>query len=386
MEKPMLPQGLSTSLLNRLRNHRNPLYLASLAPRGKRSTTKINYAEDYDFDFKDDRDDDYDDDEINHFHHTSTTTTNNNNTTTNLSNFQGKEAPKDNKLSKLLFDNNQQIDNSLPELLVPIKLNVDSNGFKINDLFLWNLNELLITPELYINILSQDLELTKSLELLLLNQFKEQLEQFKLIESTIIPQLINEKEYHVILNLNISLDNQLYEDKIEWDLLNTNIKPEEFAKIIVKDMGLSRDFQIAIAYSIYDSIYKLKKEFIESPQQLLINNEYLPILNKVYQSNLIQIDSQTNQNFIGNLISNTSTNDNNIELQGLRYDLNNFGSDYIPKLETLTQWEIEKREIERERNFRRQKRESQRIVGGGNDRERIVKRRYDELEGTWKNV
>ncbi|GME73998.1 unnamed protein product [Ambrosiozyma monospora] len=77
-----------------------------------------------------------------------------------------------------------------------------------------------------------------------------------------------------------------------------------------------------------------------------------------------------------------------MELQGLRYDTRKYGDEFRPHLETLSEWEIEKRETEKERNQRRRKRETMRVGGGGSGfggrTEREKKKRYDELEGTWR--
>ncbi|GMF82508.1 unnamed protein product [[Candida] boidinii] len=135
-------------------------------------------------------------------------------------------------------------------------------------------------------------------------------------------------------------------------------------------MSLPREFKSSIAASLHELILKYKLEFLSNEQLLLYNNQNLPNSNEVYQSNIN----------IEGIYSNH---------QGLRYDLKTLGKSWIPNVEILTQWEIEKREIERERNIRRLKRESMRVnddYNNGTSKRRSTRRRYDELEGTWKTV
>lgn len=47
----------------------------------------------------------------------------------------------------------------LPEVLVPIRLDLENDGLKVRDTFLWNKNEKLITPEKFAEILCDDLDL-----------------------------------------------------------------------------------------------------------------------------------------------------------------------------------------------------------------------------------
>ncbi|KGK35070.1 hypothetical protein JL09_g5772, partial [Pichia kudriavzevii] len=50
-------------------------------------------------------------------------------------------------------------------------------------------------------------------------------------------------------------------------------------------------------------------------------------------------------------------------VQGLRYDVRKYGEEFVPSVEKLSEWEIEKRETEKERNLRRRKRETLRVSG-----------------------
>ena len=45
------------------------------------------------------------------------------------------------------------------EVLVPIRLDMDIEGQKLRDTFMWNKNEALMTPEMYAEVLCDDLDL-----------------------------------------------------------------------------------------------------------------------------------------------------------------------------------------------------------------------------------
>ncbi|KAJ1511195.1 hypothetical protein HMI55_006698, partial [Coelomomyces lativittatus] len=64
----------------------------------------------------------------------------------------------------------KQLSSRIKEYLVPIKLDLDLDGFKLRDMFLWNLNEPLFTPEKFAEIMVHDLELpNKFIPLIALN-------------------------------------------------------------------------------------------------------------------------------------------------------------------------------------------------------------------------
>ena len=64
-------------------------------------------------------------------------------------------------------------------------------------------------------------------------------------------------------------------------------------------------------------------------------------------------------------------------LSGIRLDIDELGSNWCPRVEILTKEEIQKREIEKERNLRRLKRETDRLSRRG-------RRRLDDLETTMR--
>ncbi|QPG76755.1 hypothetical protein FOA43_004149 [Brettanomyces nanus] len=365
-DKPLMPQASTTGLAYRLKNSTNTLFPSSSTARGsKRSTNKINYAEDFEYDFEEDNpkeDEDYVDDRTGNFYGGYF-----NSQQVNLSKFQGKPAPTNRQ--KTVFTEFALLTNlSVAEQNVPLRIKVDTNGVSVRDLLIWNINEKLITPELFASVMCEDLDLPKSVENSLVSQIEDQLKGYRELMATPIPLLQQEKEFHVILDLSINLGEQFYSDRIEWNLLDSLVTPEMFAENVVEDMGLSREFVNAIAFSIYDELMKIRRDLIENPQQIPQYADSLPFYNHVYQP-------PDTDNFAM------------FRLQGLRYELKKQGEEFSPRLENLTEWEIERRETEKERNMRRRKRETLRKVVSGTfaGGDRAPKRRYDEIEGTWKS-
>lgn len=413
MSKPVFPQALATSFAHRLAHSQNGLFanLSTSRTSKRQATAKVNYAEDYndDFDFDDGTPsgsgagnlgtgDDFQilegghgtpafdqNDASNYLSNNADPDANgyvqddaqtqaekqkaevsedpnaaydiyrnlilnsNSHSVINLSNFQGnKEAPK--SLPPLNFTPQQVLTNARnpqePFTNIPIKLKINANGAAINDTFLWNLAETLVTPELYASMLAQDLDLNKATETIIITSIKEQIQQYKDLLSNpnnaIVDQfLANQREFHVVLDIATNIGEDFYTDKIEWDLLDTTTTPEIFARTVVEDVGLKPEFETAIACAVYDEIFKFKRELLENPQQLSQNIDSLPFFNLV--------------------------NKDDLELarwQGIRFDPRKYGEEFSPSVEKLSEWEIEKRETEKERNLRRRKRETMRVAGG----------------------
>lgn len=145
--------------------------------------------------------------------------------------------------------------------------------------------------------------------------------------------------YRCIVNLNINLQNRLYTDRFEWSLLHPPGYAEIFAKQTCADMGLSGEWIPAITHAIYEAVLRLKKEACESGGLVGSVNGY------------------------GGEIDNMAANEAGA---GWRYDHEALGGEWEPKLEMLSKEEIEKKEGDRERQLRRQRRETARFSSSAN--------------------
>ncbi|KAK9447609.1 uncharacterized protein V1518DRAFT_421447 [Limtongia smithiae] len=236
----------------------------------------------------------------------------------------------------------------LPETLIPIRINLDMGSYRLSDFFLWNLSERLTTPEQFSQIMCIDLDIPPNVYGPQIAQaIRTQIEEYAPVATIDLPPGIQ----NVIVQLSLHLAKHLYEDKFEWDLAsggrtivneddNTSdiidesgfsFTPEQFAKTVVKDMGLSGEFYPAIAHSIYEVLIRLKKEACEGHLSTEVDND------AAYGAE-----------------------------SGWRVDQEGLGAEWAPTVEELTQEEIERREVERERNIRRLRRETAKFgdVGG----------------------
>ncbi|KAK7203539.1 hypothetical protein BZA70DRAFT_296884 [Myxozyma melibiosi] len=259
---------------------------------------------------------------------------------------------------------------NLPEILIPIRINLDLGSYRLADFFLWNLSERLTTPEQFAAIMCTDLDIpVHTYAPQIANAIRTQIEEYAPVATINLPPGIQ----NVIVRLSLHLAKHLYEDKFEWDLastgaaplssnnndeeeedeeeedegeeereesklleeaakngdssvneiLRTGLTPEQFARTVVSDLGLTGEFYPAIAHAIYEVLIRLKKEACEG---------HLPI----------EVDNDAAYNADA----------------GWRVDQEGLGDEWAPTVEELTQEEIERREVERERNIRRLRRET----------------------------
>ncbi|KAJ4354818.1 Chromatin structure remodeling complex protein sfh1 [Ascochyta clinopodiicola] len=141
--------------------------------------------------------------------------------------------------------------------------------------------------------------------------------------------------YRCIVTLNINLMNRLYTDKFEWSLLHPPGFAEMFAQVTCADLGLSGEWVSSMTHAIYEAVLRLKKEACENGG--LVGDG--------------EIDNDAVEPSIG---------------AGWRYDHEHLCDEWEPKVEMLSQEEIEKREGDRERQIRRLRRETARFSSTAN--------------------
>jgi hypothetical protein len=140
-------------------------------------------------------------------------------------------------------------------LLVPIRVDLEQDGFKIRDCFTLPFD---CELDAVIKILISDYQIrtTPSFVSTLKSIINDQIQEFKNI-SIQLDKLIKVK-------LNITVDTKTLVDQFDWQLSEDN-SPEEFAEIYVLDMGLEPEFATAIAHSISEQVYAAKKLYLMNP-------------------------------------------------------------------------------------------------------------------------
>lgn len=157
--------------------------------------------------------------------------------------------------------------------------------------------------------------------------------------------------YRCIINLTINLGNQLYSDKFEWSLLHPSGTAEAFSKQTCADLGLTGEWVPAMTHAIYEATLRMKKEACESGG----------VVSGWVGANALNPGAD---------FPNDAAISAAGERAGWRYDPEHLADEWEPKIEILSQEEIEKREGDRERQLRRLRRETARfssntgMVGG----------------------
>ncbi|KAK5582629.1 hypothetical protein RB653_004214 [Dictyostelium firmibasis] len=143
------------------------------------------------------------------------------------------------------------------DFLIPIRLDIQSSVYKIGDYLLWNLNERDITPEYYSKRLCIELDYPEWFEFMITNSIANQIIYGKAIIKEfrkVLPKLKQIfKECIVTISLDLNVNGLYLKDRFEWDIIGPNL-PESFAKSISMDLGLSREFENIIVYSIREQI------------------------------------------------------------------------------------------------------------------------------------
>ncbi|KAI8912421.1 hypothetical protein EDD86DRAFT_201308 [Gorgonomyces haynaldii] len=178
------------------------------------------------------------------------------------------------RLQRVIFPQ-QVLDKSaqLPQVLIPIRLELEYEGHKIRDAFTWNLYEDQITPEMFCKQLCEDLRVPLGAQKELVKSLREQIED----HTNHIPQPLQpienaqggfdwvEKilpEKRIIIKLDISIEHQCLVDQFEWDLANPSNSPEEFADILVREKQLVPEFKTAIAHGIREQVQQAAKSLL----------------------------------------------------------------------------------------------------------------------------
>ncbi len=135
-----------------------------------------------------------------------------------------------------------------PEVLVPIRMDMDIEGQKLRDTFMWNKNEVNTTPDQFAEVLCDDLDLNPiNFVPAITAAINQQLEAFPSDSENLLKEQTDQR---VVIKLNIHVGNISLVDQFEWDLADERNSPEEFAKKICSDLSLGGEFVTAITYSI----------------------------------------------------------------------------------------------------------------------------------------
>ncbi|KAK9712003.1 Chromatin structure remodeling complex protein sfh1 [Basidiobolus ranarum] len=207
------------------------------------------------------------------------------------------------------------------ETLVPIRLDLDIDyHHKLRDLFLWNLNETLFTPEKFAEILCDELDISASVHgSNIVNSIKTQIQHFKTVLDLDIPT----EDARVVINLDLHVGQTHLKDQFEWDIYS-GLSPTDFARQLASDLALGGEFVSLIAFTIHEQLYRYRQERLSYADEMEYSDMTTPL---------------------------TSAFRSMEEAE-----------DWAPKLESLSMEELERILMDNERSIRRLRRDASRFV------------------------
>ncbi|EJF64964.1 SNF5-domain-containing protein [Dichomitus squalens LYAD-421 SS1] len=162
-----------------------------------------------------------------------------------------------------------------PTALIPIRVEFETDSQRIRDCFVWNMNEELITPEIFARTFCTDLDLPLQPYVeIVANQMRAQIEEHEGVASMYLgadAEVSEEEdespgdevsECRVILSIDVQIATHHLLDHIEWDLLSP-LTPEEFSVKLCRELGLTGEAAPLIAHAIHEEILKHKRDAIE---------------------------------------------------------------------------------------------------------------------------
>ena len=172
--------------------------------------------------------------------------------------------------------------------LVPIRVEFETETHRIRDCFVWNLHESLVTPEEFARTFCADLDLPAApWSDTVAAQIRAQLEdqdgvgsmelavdgggnggdevpECRVILSVrlIFPPTLQSISLTYTNQIDVQVDNHHLLDHIEWDL-RSGLTPEEFTHQLCLDLGLAGEAAPLIAHAIHDELMRHRKDAIE---------------------------------------------------------------------------------------------------------------------------
>ncbi|KAH8081984.1 hypothetical protein BXZ70DRAFT_901199 [Cristinia sonorae] len=162
-----------------------------------------------------------------------------------------------------------------PSVLIPIRVEFETDTHRIRDCFVWNLNEDIIQPETFARIFCADLDLPQvPWAERVATQIRAQLEEHEGVAALdlnvdSVLELGGRKdpgeeipECRVILSIDVQIATHHLQDHIEWDLLS-GLTPEAFASNLCAELGLAGEAVPLIAHAIHEELVKHKHDVLE---------------------------------------------------------------------------------------------------------------------------
>ncbi|VFQ91079.1 unnamed protein product [Cuscuta campestris] len=148
--------------------------------------------------------------------------------------------------------------------LVPIRLDIEIDGQRLRDAFIWNPSDPDTEVGLFAKRTVKDLKLPPAFVTQIAQSIQSQLGEFRSYEG----QDMYTGEKVVPIKLDLRVNHTLVKDHFLWDLNNFESDPEEFARTLCKDLGIE-DPEVgpAIAISIREQLYEVSVQSVASARE-----------------------------------------------------------------------------------------------------------------------
>jgi SWI/SNF-related matrix-associated actin-dependent regulator of chromatin subfamily B member 1 len=168
-------------------------------------------------------------------------------------NFMARRITPHYPVSTAKDDKYRQFMTELSEVLIPVRLNIEYEGQRIQDALTWNLNDPSMTPRHYAEIFCEDLNLPVHYVTLVSEMIQTQLTEYRdFLKSGVV---LNQG--YVPIDLEIQIGKTLFKDRFMWDISADNTTtPEQFARRLCSEMGLCTEFRLLISHSIREQVSK----------------------------------------------------------------------------------------------------------------------------------
>ncbi|POM76040.1 SWI/SNF-related matrix-associated actin-dependent regulator of chromatin [Phytophthora palmivora] len=137
-----------------------------------------------------------------------------------------------------------------PELICPIRLDVDLDGVRFQDTFLVNAALTTCSPEALANQIAQDEKMSAKLKDAIAESIRRQI--LKFTSSCMSIEHRSGKLYPIYLDLIV--DGYSLRDQFEWDISNDCFATQKFANSLCADLNLPKAFEPAIVFSIFEQV------------------------------------------------------------------------------------------------------------------------------------
>nr|CAH9127477.1 unnamed protein product [Cuscuta epithymum] len=154
--------------------------------------------------------------------------------------------------------------------LVPIRLDIEIDGQRLRDAFIWNPSDPDTEVALFAKRTVKDLKLPPAFVTQIAQSIQSQLAEFRSYEG----QDMFTGEKFVPIKLDLRVNHTLVKDQFLWDLNNFESDPEEFARNLCKDMGIE-DPEVgpAIAISIREQLYEIAVQSVASTREIKMHKK-----------------------------------------------------------------------------------------------------------------